>query len=707
MKINIDPKISKRSNRPLKTISEKNQISHCVNDISRHIREDRDCLLVTSPASLKTQILLAIANLNPDFQKIRLVLPVYRPYMFQSDSLSHICMQSFDTYLKDKNKICEALFVDEGELIDDPIKGESLEQLLIESDPGTPLVLAINARQNIDKVAKWLSDIRKRKCMLIRTQYPKSIIPTYFTVNGEWLTLIDKKKLNRKVKTHLKTIKKPISLKKIYYRCNELLTSQDLLPAIFVLPQMNKAIELWKKHPEKESSPGQYMTNPQVVRILDEYPELKDNPFVFEMLKKRAGICFNDHIWLQLIENFFYLGALDVIFLSSETIPHLYCSGKSIILMGHPMHDTKNPDDSLALWNEQLIMRTGCKVRILDEINNQTVYCILTDSPDVSPVHIKDYFDPGGLSLQSHFNWTIHNMLGRNYRKRSALDDLNKSFLVASQGARNSVLFHDAIMEIQAELPQAKCLPVNAMSFLTSIRIKWTKEQSEYQKQAKLTKKRSLETKFHKIQFLLDCLPCNDCHHETTCHHRGSKRLRELLDTFYANLRDQANGHILLEATIPCFDDLLQQLEWIDSRKNITPKGELAYRTSSIESPLFVECFYNNLIPMDNHRLGASILAGFLLEKWSFPSHVDLRYSAISNIYQEMLPHLKETTQKLLSLGISPRIPDYQMSCLYYSLTSLDDKILATENSNLNQTIVDFIINRVNRYFSKIDKSMT
>ena len=705
MKISIDPKILKLINRPLETIPEKNQICHCVHEISRHIREGRDCLLVTSPPSLKTNILFAIANITPNFHKIRLVMPDYRPYMFQDYSLSHICIQSFENFLKNTNKQCDALFVDEGELIADPTKGESLERLLIESESDNPLVLAINAHANVDKIAKWLSDIRKRKCMLIRVQYPKSIIPTYFTVNGEWLTLMDKKKLSRKVKNHLKSLKKPISYKKIVSQCNELLASQDLFPAIFVLPQMDKAIDLWKKHPEKESSPGQYMTDQQVVRILDDYPKFKDNPFVFEMLRKRAGICFNDHIWLQLLENFFYLGALDVIISSVETIPHLHCSGKSVILMGHPVHDAKSTDSSFAFWNEQLLMRTGHHDILTDDINKQTVYCILTDAPDVSPVHIKDYFDPGALLLQSHFNWTIHNTLALNYRKRSALDDLKKTFLVASQGSQNNVLFHDAIMEVQAELPQARCLPVNAMSFLTSIRIKWTNELAAHQKQAKYTKNKNLETKFHRTKFLLDCIPCSDCPHETICHHRGSKRLRELLNTFYANLTDRTNGHILLEATIPCYLDLLQQLEWVDSKNCITPKGQLAYLFSSVDSPLLIECLFNKLIPMENHRLGSAILAGFLPNEWSFFSQVDLRYSVISACYHEFFSYLQESTKKLLSLGIYPHIPDYQMSCLYYSLTSIDDKLVSTEKSHLNQMLVNFFINKVNHYFSRINST--
>jgi hypothetical protein len=673
-----------------------------VNEIARHITENRDCLLVTTPASLKTQLLFVIANINPCHQKMRIVLPVARPYVFYSYALDHISIQSYDTYLNDPSKQCAALFVDEGERIDDPVDGERLESLLIESDPDSPLVLAINARSNVAEVAKWLSGIRNRKCMVIHAQCPKLIIPTFFTHKCEWLPLLDKKKLNRKVKNHLKTINKPISLRKIFFQCIDLLNAQKLSPAIFVLSDMTAAIDLWNKHPEKESKPGQYITAPAIVRIIADKPSLKDNPFVIEMLKKRAGICFNDQTWLQLIETLFSLGAFDIILASTETIQKLYISCKSLILMGHPNHNTKNTDISLPLWYDQLLMRSGPFDNFLDETKKQTVFCILTDSPNVSPVHVKDYLDTGLFSIESHFKWRMKTILSRISRKRSILNDLKKSFLVASQGARNNVLFHDAMMEIQAELPHANCLPVSAMSFLNSIRIKWTNELTEYRKQVKLTSNKCLETTFQKTKFLLDCLPCNDCEHESICHHRGSKRFREMIDLFYAYLADNANRHLLLETTAPCFFNLLQQLEWIDFNNNLTPKGQLAYQLGPLVNPLFVECLFNNMVPVDNHRLGSAIFAGFLLDEWAFPTHVDLRYPVISKVYQTFWPHLKESSQKMLALGLYPRIPDYHLSCLYYSFHATDDQLLFMEQTNLNQMTIDLFIDTVDREFSKI-----
>jgi len=696
MNISIDSKIQKLCKRPLDSIPDTHQISHCINEIVRHLNQERDCLLVTSPASLKTRILFAIACINTGPQETRIVLPVDRPYLSFAYALSHICIQSYDTYLNDTNKQCTALLVDEGELIDNPIDGERLESLLIESDSAFPLVLAINSRSNIDEIARWVTHMRKRKCMVIQAQYPKTIIPTYLTHTGEWLPLLDRKKLNRKVKNHLKTIKSPISLKEIYFQCIDLISTQQLFPAIFVLPDISTAINLWQKNKDKESTLGQYMTAPQIVRIMDNHPGLKDNPFVIKMLKKRAGLCFNDQIWMQLLENFFSLNAFDIIFTTIETINQLYCTGKSLILMAHPAHDSKNTDISQALWFDQLLMRSGYYANFMDEIQKQQVFFIVTDSPEVSPVHVKDYLDTGVFSLKSHFKWNLQNVQGRIVRHRSPLEDLQQSFLVASQGARNNVLFHDAIMEIQAEFPHARCLPVNAMSFLNSIRIKWTNELAENRKQVKYSSGKNLETKYQTTKFLLNCIPCNDCVHESICHHRGSKRFRELMDTFYTFQTDRANEHLLLETTVPCYYDLLQQLDWINDDHEITPKGQMAHQLRMMSNPLLTECLFNNLIPKDNHRLGAAILAGFLPGDWSFPSHIDLRYPSISAVYQKFWPHLRETSTKMLALGIYPHIPDYQLSCIYYSLTSSDEKLTFIEQTNLNEMIVNLFIDQVN-----------
>ena len=702
MIINIDSKIQKRFKRPLETIQENQAISYHVQEITRHIAENRDCLLVTTPASLKTQILFAVAKMNPGEKINRIVLPENRTYLYYDDSSPHICIQSYDRYLLETNKQCAALLVDEGERIDDPIEGELIESLLIESDPGSPLVLAINARTNVDDVAKWLTKVRQRKCMVIRAQCPKKIFPTYFTNNGEWLPLLDKKKLNRKVKNHLKQIKKPISMKSIFFHCIDLVHAHDLLPVIIILPEITTMIDLWNKYPEKEFTPGQYMTAPQIVRILDQHPELKDNPFVLKMLKKRVGICFNDLVWLQLLENVYSLGAIDIILATPETIKRLYCSVKSLILMGHPEHNAKNTDISLALWYDQLLMRTGYQDIFGEKSNKiQTIFCILTDSPEISPVHVKDYLDPGSFSLQSHFKWRLSSITGRISRNRSVQDDLNKSFLVAIQGACNNVLFHDSIMEIQAEFPHAKCLPVNAMSFLNSIRIKWTNELTQDNKRSKVKLNQGLETKYQTTQFLLDCLPCNDCNHRIICHQRGSKRFRELVDLFYAYQADKTNAHLMLETIVPNFYNLLQQLEWIDINNDMTPKGQLAYQMGPTVNPLLIECFFNYHIPENNHRLYAAILAGFLPDEWSFPTHIDLRYPAISEIYHKFRPYLREAATKMLALGLHPHIPDYQLSCIYYSLTSTDDRLILMEQSNLNQMNANSFIDHVNREFQK------
>jgi hypothetical protein len=701
MKVSIDSKIQKLFNRPLENISEKYHIRHCVHEIERHIKENRDCLLVVHPASLKTQILFAIANIHISPQQTRIVFPEKRSFLHASYSSQHIRIQSFDTYLNDTDKKCAALLIDEGERIDDPIVGVRLESLLIESDPDRPLVLAMNTRPNFDDVAKWLSSIRKRKCMKIHAHCPKTIATTYFTHNGDWVKLLDRKKLNRKVKNHLKTIKKPIPLKKIVSQCMQLIDDQQLRPAIFVLPEITTALDLWNKHPERESTPGQYMTAPQIVSIMNDSPELKDNPFVLQMLKKRAGICFNDHTWLRLLEHFFSLGALDIIYAPLETIQQLHCCGKSLILMAHPKHEIKNSDFFLPLWYDQLMMRSG-QTDFMDETTKHYCFCILTDAPDVSPVHVKDYLDSGTFKLQSHYKWDLHSVLGKIARKRSSLDDLNDSFLVATQGAQNNVLFHDAIMDVQAEFPHAKCIPVSAMSFLNNMRIKWTGELTEFSKQIKYSSHKSLETKFQITKFLLDCIPCNDCQHEALCHHRGSKRFRELIDTFYTFQADRTYGHLLLEATIPYYYKLLQQLNWIDSNNEITPKGQLAYQWGSLVNPLFIECLYNNILPKENQRLYSAILAGFLPEKWRFASNIDLRYPSISASYQEFWPHLKETATKMLALGLYPNIPDYQLSCIYYALTEPDDKFEFMQQMKINQMDVTIFLDRVAQMRAKI-----
>ncbi|ETR74683.1 MAG: hypothetical protein OMM_00016 [Candidatus Magnetoglobus multicellularis str. Araruama] len=364
--------------------------------------------------------------------------------------------------------------------------------------------------------------------------------------------------------------------------------------------------------------------------------------------------------------------------------------------MGHPDHDTKTTNISLELWYDQLSMRLGNHISALD--GSHHVFCIVTDAPQVSPVHVKDYFDPGTSELHSQFKWDIHSFLTRMIRKKPALNDLSRSFLVACQGNQNNVLFQDTIMEIQAEFPHAKCYPVTAMTALSNMRIRWTNELTETGKQVKSMP--GLETKYKTIQFLLDCLPCNDCPHESTCQHRGSKRSRELVQTFHKFQSDERNRYLFLEITASYFHSLLISLDWINASDEILPKGQMASQLGPIATPLLVECLFNQIIPLKNQHLEKTILAGFLPNELSMPGHIDLRFPAISACYQECWPHLKQAAYQMLRLGLQPQMPDYLLSCLYYSLTSDKDQRVS-DQTHLTQTNVDYFIAMVDDLYSK------
>jgi len=702
MQISIDSKIQKILNCQLSTEEPRDS---SVNQINHNLQSQKDCLLVVTPASIKTQFILSLAaSITYKKNKYLLLPSAHRPfidYLLSAYPPNTFHTLSFANYLKSEPLQDDGIiFLDECETLESCETGTNIESIIIETAQDIPLVLAMNSRGNADLVARWISDIRKRPCEIIRMTFPKKVISTFFSHKGEWLTLLDKKKLNRKIKNHLKSVQNKAPYPdKVLTQTIKLLYNQQLLPSMFVMPDQATALKLWKKYSKKETTPGHLMTIPQVISHTDNFPRLKNSSLVSDMLIKRAAICLNDPPLIELIEILFIHDAFDIVFVTPDTANNLYCLFKSIIFMGHENPDNTEPKKSTQLWYDQLLMRLGTMNTLNPEGSPAHFFYIVTDAPNVQPVAIKDYLDTSSFQIQSFFRWCIPDILGKMIRRRSPVKNLSESFLFACQKNNHNVLLHDTIMEIQSEFPHAQCFPITAIIFLQTIKIKWTNQLTAFEKKLKSKQTRDLDTQYQRLRFLLDCLPCSDCTHETNCMHRTSKRLRELIAQFNEYHSDPKNAHLMLSESYTCFQTYLKQAGLIDNQHEVTTKGRITLRLNPIFNPMLVECLIHKAIPLDDTRLGASILAGFLPFEISVPINIELRYPLISENYQILMPYLKKAAAQMLSLGLTPQMPNYQKSCLYFYLTSDEDRPLL---DHIPQWEVDYFIEKVDMTFLPI-----
>ncbi|MBF0449550.1 MAG: hypothetical protein HQK75_02505 [Candidatus Magnetomorum sp.] len=709
--LSIDSKLKKFLERKPELVPEHERISQCIIEAQYCLNNHQDCLLIASPASFKTHLLLSIACSSLEHQEKKFLLPSkHRPYyarLFSEQSMENIHIQTFAESLNDMdtNKRYGLILIDEGELLGDFFEGERLESLLVNIPPTVSVVLGMNECSNAETIATWLTDIRHRPCQIIQAHFPKKIIHTFLSHKGDWLPLLDKKKLNNKVKVHIKSnSNKHVQLKKYLFQTFHLLSTQKLFPTLFVMPSESQSLLLWRSCMQSESSPGKYLTIPNIVHLLETYPRLKDNPLLFEMLQKRAAFCyFKDKPWLSLVESLFILNAFDCVFATSEVVSQLYCRFKSIVFFGHPENDEKTLENALTLKSDQLLMRLGVlDDDIQSDSHKQDFFCIVGDVPDVEPVIMKDFLVSGQNTLKSQFKWTLQNVLSRIIQKRPAMRELEKSFVIACHGSANDAQFHDTVMEIQAELPHARCIPVIAMDVLNNAWIKWRSKLSEILSHLKHNRHPGLYLQQEKYQFLLDCLPCNDCAHQTACQQRGSRTFRELVDTFHRYRMQKEYIYLFLQMEHSFFQKFLIQSGLIDSNKEVTQKGQLSEKLGHLINPLLVECLSNQTIFLDNKHLGASVLAGFLSQAETSKWRTTLKEKSIESLYHQLRPHLQQSANQLLSLGLIPQLPDFQYSCLYYKLTSGEDWHLLFEQTGLKQSDAEVFIEAVDLVFFEI-----
>ncbi|KPA19511.1 hypothetical protein MHK_000291 [Candidatus Magnetomorum sp. HK-1] len=710
MHISIDSKLKKLIDRKNEIIPESQSLQHCINAANHYLNHNEDCLLVASPASFKTQILLSVACSSPNQQKVLLILPSYeRPYyesLFTSYSMKHIRIKTFRQAVENKveDEQFKLIVIDEGEQIEDINHGEQLETFIAEICSDAPVLMGINNRSNLDIVAKWISEIRKRSCHMIHTQYPKKIIHTFLSSKGDWLPLLDKKKLNKKIKAHLKQKdNKRFKHKQFLLQAMDLLSTNNIFPALFVVSSNEYGLDMWQKCEIKEASPGKYLTIPSIVSHLENYSRLKDYPQLSEMIKKRAAFCSNDKPWIELVESLFLLNAFDIVFAAPDTIKQLYCQFRSIVFMGHPEKDGKDLNMPLSLWYDQLMMRLGIFDILSMDSQKQNFFCIVSDMPDVDPVILKDNLSSGPTLLKTQLKWTLQNVLRRIARKQPAMHPLEKSFLVACHGSQNDILFHDTIMELQAELPHAKCSPLIAMTFLVNIKTQWLSELTQIQHRNNKNFKKGHYAQQQKLRLLLDCLPCIGCKHESTCHQRGSRRFRELIDTFQKFRVQKDKAYLNLQMEYPIYENFLMRAGMITQNKAITPKGQIAYQLDYASNPLLMECLSEKTISMDDQNLGATLLAGFLSHSVKIKTGADLSCDKVKKLYEQIRPHLMKSAHQMLSIGLIPQMPDFQFSCLYFALTSNNvDQHMLLKETGLAQTDIALFLEKVDLAFSKV-----
>ena len=699
MSISIDSKLQKIIDRKSEFLSSDNSFNDIANDTNLFLNNQNDCLLMVTPASFKVDLLLAIANFIPENYPKYIVLPFgQNPYCdkllteYNSKNISIISIEkAISGNIMFNN--AEVVFIDEFEQIECKSMGEQLEYLVLNIPMSVPVVIGMNERSNVESIIRWLAKIRNRKCQVIQFQYPKKIIHTFLSRNGEWLPFLDKKKLNKKVKSVLKSkSNNNFSIKTVKSIIFKLLNSRQLFPALFVMPSQDMSKTLFYNCKILESSPGKFLTIPNIIEYLEEYPRLKNYPLLFEMLQKRIAICSpGDVPWNLLIEKLFFHNAFDCVFITPNMIHRFYCSFKSIVFMEKHYHGTK--EKTISLISDQVSMR----LRQLNDSHQQNdYYYIVVDMPHMNPVEMKDYFISGQLALKSQFQWTIQNVLRRSTQKQQMKpDDLNKTFAMACLGTKDDVLFQDITMEMQAELPGSICEPLMARNFLITNIALINSQLTEINSQLKKTHQKELLIKRERNNFLLSCIPCNDCEHKDFCHNRGNRRFKEIAEKFQMYLQKDENKHLVLLMEHRFFQAYLLQSGLMNEQFELTTKGHLAISLGGFFNPLLVECLHNKTLPDMDIKLRAVILAGFFSEQLSFEIAHNCNSDYVLTIYEKLQPLIKKSVFQQLCIGLQPKLPDFQYSCLYNQLVSSDNKQPIYEQTGIKPSEADLLLETV------------
>lgn len=146
--------------------------------------------------------------------------------------------QLYDAMHRGENFDCDLVILDEAHFLGDVDRGVVWEEVMIYLPTRINLLLLSATIGNGEEIARWLSSIRSKSCIVIREEKrPVPLYPLFLHPSGKVMPLLEKTNLYSKVKTFLEEAGSRFRRGKPHHFGNiiSVLDKFQLLPAIFFL----------------------------------------------------------------------------------------------------------------------------------------------------------------------------------------------------------------------------------------------------------------------------------------------------------------------------------------------------------------------------------------------------------------------------------------------------------------------------------------
>ncbi|MBF0225314.1 MAG: DEAD/DEAH box helicase [Desulfobacterales bacterium] len=279
--------------------------------------------------------------------------------------------QLYDAMHKGINLDTDFIILDEAHYLGDEDRGVVWEEIMIYLPQRIPILMLSATVGNADQIAKWLSSIRKTKCIVVQeTKRPVSLYPLFFYPSGKLVPLTVKGKngknqLYKKVEKYLTNTNPPVlSTRKNLPPMPEIISvlrEYNLLPAIFFLKSRadcDNAVELCSDYafdfnPEKKAK----LEN-RISELSKQVSYIENHKQIWHLTNLGVGSHHSGQLpaWKLILETLMTEGLLDAVFATTTVAAGVNFPARTIILLNS---DTFNGREFMPLTSTQFHQMTG------------------------------------------------------------------------------------------------------------------------------------------------------------------------------------------------------------------------------------------------------------------------------------------------------------------------------------------------------------
>ncbi|MGD9083311.1 MAG: DEAD/DEAH box helicase, partial [Desulfobacterales bacterium] len=278
--------------------------------------------------------------------------------------------QLYDAMHKGVTLLTDLVVLDEAHFLGDEDRGVVWEEIMIYLPSRIPLLLLSATIGNANIIAKWLSSIRSKKCVVVEeTERPVPLYPLFFHPSGTLFPLTHhgspgRIRLHKKVSAYVNSKRPPVLAppRKLppFGEMMSVLNKYRLLPAIFFLKSRadcDHALDLCADIPTFDENQKARRIQ-RIKELVSQSPHIADHRQLGHLEHLAVGSHHSGQLpaWKLVLETLMTEGLLDAVFATSTVAAGVNFPARTIVLLNS---DRFNGKDFLPLSSTEFHQMTG------------------------------------------------------------------------------------------------------------------------------------------------------------------------------------------------------------------------------------------------------------------------------------------------------------------------------------------------------------